>query len=77
MMRENTTDKNGSSQSDVGQMLVSLSLDDFDSGIDNLAFALGRSTAEIDAMLEGRQPIDEDLAIKIRGIARGRHVPAD
>ncbi len=76
-MREEITNNHGSNQAEVGQMLVSLSLDDFDSGIDNLAFALGRTADEIDAMLEGRQPIDEDLAIKIRGIACDRYVRAD
>ena len=76
-MREEVTKNHNFNQDEIGQMLVSLSFDDFDSGIDNLAFALGRTADEIDAMIEGRQPIDEDLAIKIRGIARNRYVSAD
>jgi hypothetical protein len=44
----------------------------FDDNTQNLATALGRNPDEIDAWLDGTEPIDEDAQIKIRGIAQER-----
>lgn len=41
------------------------------------ASVLGRDTADIDGMLVGEPPIDEDLEMKMNGIAQERGIPID
>jgi hypothetical protein len=41
------------------------------------ALALGRERNQIEDMMAGRDEIDEDLEIKIKGIAQERHVDLD
>lgn len=38
------------------------------------ALVLGRTTEEIDAILDGGEIVDEDLEMKIRGIAEERKI---
>jgi len=38
------------------------------------ALALGRTEEQIDGMLSGEEDIDEDLEMKIRGIAQERNI---
>lgn len=44
----------------------------FDSDTDKAALALGRTSEELRDMLEGKMVVDEDLEMKIRGIADER-----
>lgn len=39
-----------------------------------LALALGREQDQINAMIAGEEEVDEDLAIKINGIAQERNI---
>lgn len=45
----------------------------FRSDIDAAALALGRDVDEIRRMLDGEDAVDEDLEMKIRGIAQERN----
>ena len=45
----------------------------FRSDIDATALVLGRTPTEIRKMLDGEMPVDDDLDIKIRGIAQERN----
>jgi len=38
------------------------------------ALALGRTEEQIDGMLSGEEEIDEDLEMKVRGIAQERNI---
>ena len=41
------------------------------------ALVLGREEVEIDRMLKGETPIDEDLEMKMNGIAEERNIPLE
>ena len=45
----------------------------FRSDIDAAALVLGRTPGEIRKMLDGELPIDDDLEMKMRGIAQERN----
>ncbi|HJS50281.1 MAG TPA: hypothetical protein VJ781_00155 [Pyrinomonadaceae bacterium] len=45
----------------------------FRSDIDATALVLGRPPGEIRKMLDGEMPVDDDLEMKIRGIAQERN----
>ena len=46
----------------------------FDGMHDMAALALGRDEELVDAMLDGSEEIDEDLVMKMRGIANERNI---
>ena len=46
----------------------------FRSDIDAAALVLGRTPDEIRKMLDGEMPIDDDLGMKIRGVAQERNI---
>lgn len=62
------------SQEEGAQMLRDLCEQGFDKHMDMVALALGRDEDNINAMLEGSEEIDEDLIMKIRGIAQERNI---
>lgn len=44
----------------------------FAGDLNETAMALGRRGEDLSGLLEGREDIDDDLAIKMRGIAQNR-----
>ena len=70
-------DDKGTNQADAVQILMLLCDQAFESSDEKLALALGRSTEEVEAWLEGSVPIDEDAVMKARGVARERGIEVD
>ena len=67
-------DDRGSTQFDALRMLRNLRDRAFDSSNDKLALALGRPVEEIETFTEGGASIDDDIVMKVRGIAQQRGV---
>jgi plasmid maintenance system antidote protein VapI len=63
-------DDQGTNQSEALQMLKSLRDDAFDSSNEKLALALGRPAEDIESWINGTDVIDDDVAMKMRGIAQ-------
>jgi plasmid maintenance system antidote protein VapI len=73
-MAENIVDDKGTSQAEARNMLANLCQKGFDNNVGELAIVLGRPSAEISGILENDEMIDDDLAMKIRGIAGQRQI---
>ena len=64
-------------QSDQRLKLKSFCENGFDGSRSEAALVLGREAEELEKMLDGQMPIDEDLEMKINGIAEERNIPLD
>jgi hypothetical protein len=60
--------------SDVRERLKNLSENGFGGSINETALALGRAADDVERMLSGDTSIDEDLEMKINGIAEDRGI---
>lgn len=49
-------------------------IEGFDGNTAELALVLGRTPDEIGNILDGSEPVDDDLAMKVRGIAQERGI---
>jgi hypothetical protein len=71
-----TTDKKidseGTTLEEAQHLLTKLGETGFSGDVGKLALALGRDEEEIGNILNGEAEVDEDLLMKIRGIARER-----
>ena len=67
-----TIDSDGTTQAAAREMMAKLREAGFSGNAGKLAVALGRDEKEIDEILGGSGKIDEDLLMKIRGIAQER-----
>jgi hypothetical protein len=65
------------SQDEAREMLRDLCSNGFDGLVDMAALALGRDEATIRSMMDGDEEIDEDLIMKMKGIARERNIPVE
>ncbi len=72
MNDKNIVDAQGTNQEQAREMLSELRHKQFSDNTDELALALGRDIDEIDELLDGEDVIDDDLAMKIRGLAQQR-----
>ncbi len=72
--RENAVDEAGTSQDAARDMLRSFCDNGFDSDMEKAALVLGRPVDELTEMLAAESSIDDDLAMKIRGIAQERNI---
>jgi plasmid maintenance system antidote protein VapI len=72
-------DSAGTDQTAAVEILRNLRDQAFDSNNQKLALALGRPVEEVEALLEGRAVIDDDVVMKARGIAlnRGASIESD
>ena len=59
---------------EADEILEALYTGEFDEDVDKLALALGRDRDEVERILNEGDPIDDDLEMKIRGIAQERGV---
>ena len=73
---ENIVDDRGTSQEKAARMLLKLRDRAFDASDEKLAVALGRPVEEVVGWNAGHELIDDDVVMKVRGIAmhRGVHI---
>jgi hypothetical protein len=73
---EHIVDDRGTSQEKAARMLLNLRDRAFDASDEKLAVALGRPVQEIVGWNAGHELIDDDVVMKVRGIAmhRGVHI---
>ena len=73
-MLDQQVDDKGTDQQEAQAMLKTLRDQGFDSDNDKLAIALGRSAEQVEAMINGAETIDDDVVMKVRGIALNRGI---
>ena len=71
-MLDQHVDDRGTDQSAAREIIKNLCDSSFDGDADKLAVALGRSTEQVQSVLSGAEPADDDLVMKARGIAINR-----
>lgn len=69
-----TVDDRGTGQAEAKLLLQNMYAKGFESDMDKLSLALGRSVDELRQMLDGNEAVDDDLVMKIRGIALHRGI---
>ena len=77
MIEQTEVEERGSEQFDALRVLRRLRDRAFDSSNEQLAVAVGRPAEEIEMLSRCAMPIDEDLLMKARGIARERGIEID
>ena len=72
---EQAVDDRGTGQDEGRAILKRLRDQGFDSSDEKLAVALGRPIEEVEAwMSDGSEPVDDDVIMKARGIAKERNL---
>ena len=72
--QDETVDDRGTNQSEGRALLRHLRDRGFDSSDEQLAVALGRPLEEVEAWTGGHAPVDDDVVMKARGIAKERGI---
>ena len=70
----NIIDDKSTNQGEAREMLRSLCENGFDGDDERTGKVLGRPATEIREMLDGDTDVDDDLAMKVRGIAQQRGI---
>lgn len=70
----NQVDDQGTSEGEGRALLKRLRDAGFDGSDEKLALALGRPAAEVQGWTSGSDPVDDDVVMKARGIARERGI---
>ena len=73
-MLDQKVDDKGTDQKEAQAMLQTLRDQGFGGDNDKLAIALGRSAEQVEAMINGAETIDDDVVMKVRGIALNRGI---
>ena len=73
-MNDHIVDYFGTTQSQALEIFKNFSENGFDNDIEKLALVLGRTPTEMSNLLTGSEVIDDDLVLKIRGIASQRNI---
>ena len=76
-MLDQQVDDKGTDQNQAKEIIRNLCDQGFEGDADKLAVALGRSTEQVQAVLSGAEPVDDDLVMKARGIAINRGVEVE
>ena len=71
---DDVTDLSRTSPEESREMLQAFCENGFDGSIEATALALGRDDDEIGEFLTGENEVNDDLLMKIRGIAQQRHI---
>ena len=71
---EQAVDDRGTNQTEGRAILKRLRDNGFDSSDEKLAVALGRPLEEVQAWTGGSEPVDDDVIMKARGIAKERGI---
>lgn len=74
---EQTIDSENTTQEEAQELLSNLCKEGFSGDVGKLALVLGRDQDEIQKIIDGDATIDEDLLMKIRGLAQERDIPTD
>ena len=74
---DNAIDSMETTPDEARELLNNLCENGFAGDTEELAVVLGRDEEEIKDMLSGDEEIDEDLLMKIRGIAQEREIEID
>jgi hypothetical protein len=69
---QDAVDDRGTNQSAGRAMLKKLRDEGFEASDEKLAIALGRPLEEVGAWTSGDEPVDDDVIMKARGIAKER-----
>lgn len=72
-IKSKNDDKNQSSENDLTR-LVKFCKNGFDNNLTDAALVLGKTPEDLKDILEGRVVLDEDLQMKIQGVARERNI---
>jgi hypothetical protein len=67
-------DDRGTNQTEARALLKHLRDNGFDASDEKLAIALGRPVEEVEGWTGGAEPVDDDVIMKARGIARDRNI---
>jgi len=70
-------DDRGTSETEGRAILKHLRDNGFDGSDEKLAVALGRPIEEVEGWTGGAEPVDDDVIMKARGIARERGVEVE
>ena len=76
-MHEQDVDDKGTDQGEAQHIIEALRDEGFDGDNEKLAKALGRTSEQIDGMINGDETIDDDVVMKARGIALNRGISID
>lgn len=71
-IESNIVDDAGTDQEGARELLRAFCDNGFDGDIDRAAVVLGRTSGELDQMLDGETEVDDDLVMKLRGISKER-----
>jgi hypothetical protein len=71
---QNVVDDEGTGQDEARETLRAFCDDGFGGDLEKAAQALGRTSGEIREMLDGESQIDDDLMMKVRGLAKERGI---
>ena len=70
----NEVDDQGTSEAEGRELLKKLRDAGFEGSDEKLALALGRPAEEIEELVNGTGPVDDDVVMKARGIAEQRGI---
>lgn len=73
-MLDQEVDDKGTDQAQAREIISNLRERAFDDSDEKVAVALGRSVEQVQAVINGSEPVDDDLIMKARGIALNRGV---
>lgn len=73
-MLNQEVDDQGTDQAEAKEIIRNLRDRAFAASDDKLAVALGRPVEQVQAVIDGSEPADDDLVMKARGIALNRGV---
>jgi hypothetical protein len=77
IMLDQEVDDKGTDQEQAREIIRNLRDQAFDGSDENAAVALGRSVEQVQAVINGAEPADDDLVMKARGIALNRGVEVE
>ena len=70
----NQVDDQGTTEAEGRDLLKQLRDAGFEGSDEKLALALGRPVGDIEGWVKGSEPVDDDVVMKARGIAKERGV---
>jgi len=73
-VENNIVDDAGTDQEDARELLRAFCDKGFDGDVERAAVALGRPAPALVEMMDGRDEIDDDLVMKLRGISNERGI---
>ena len=73
----NTVDDQGTTEFEGRALLTQLRDNGFEGSNEKLALALGRPVEEVEGWTGGAEPVDDDVVMKARGIAKQRGIEVE